>query len=111
MQNHIPNDPQEYAEEYKVNAELPGMPQYYVNSLESVATGLRDADRAIGLLCDYFAGCDRDVVILFFRRSPDCHRRPERPGAAGRARVLSGAQRGGAAQGQAQRPLSDVGQL
>lgn len=66
MQNHIPNDPQEYAEEYKVNAELPGMPQYYVNSLESVATGLRDADRAIGLLCDYFAGCDRDVVILFF---------------------------------------------
>lgn len=66
MQNHIPNDPDEYAADYKVNAQLPGVPEYYVDSLESVATGLRDADRAIGLLCDYFAHSDRDVVLLFF---------------------------------------------
>jgi len=39
---------------------------YYVDSLDSVATGLRDADRAIGLLCDYFSKSDRDVVLLIF---------------------------------------------
>ena len=66
MQNHIPNAPDEYADDYKVHASLDGVDSYYVDSLDSVATGLRDADRAIGLLCDYFSKSDRDVVLLIF---------------------------------------------
>ena len=66
MQNHIPNDPDEYPEDYKVKASLDGVDDYFVQSLSSVATGLRDADRMIGYLCDYFSKSDRDVVILFF---------------------------------------------
>ena len=66
MQNHIPNAPDEYADDYKVHAQLDSVPEYFQKSLDSVATGLRDADRAIGLLCDYFSKSDRDVVILFF---------------------------------------------
>lgn len=66
MQNHIPNEPGEYPQDYRVRARLEGVEDYYLDCLESVATGLRDADRAIGLLCDYFSHCKRDVVVLFF---------------------------------------------
>ena len=66
MQNHIPNDPDEYPEDYAVKVSLDGVDDYFVKSLSSVATGLRDADRMIGYLCDYFSKSDREVVILFF---------------------------------------------
>ncbi|MEG0804436.1 MAG: LTA synthase family protein, partial [Pygmaiobacter sp.] len=66
MQNHIPNAPDEYAADYKVNATIEGVDPYYKSCLESSATGLRDIDESIGLLLDYFSACDRDVVVLLF---------------------------------------------
>ena len=66
MQNHIPNDPDEYDPDYAVGVSLDGVDEYFVKSLSSVATGLRDADQMIGYLCDYFSQSDRVLVLLFF---------------------------------------------
>lgn len=66
MQNHIPNLPGEYPAEDRVDAQLDGIPDYYEQSLQSVATGLRDADRMMAQITDYFKSVDRDVIVLFF---------------------------------------------
>lgn len=66
MQNHIPNLPGEYPADDRVNAQLDGIPDYYAQSLQSVATGLRDADRMMAQITDYFKSVDRDVIVLFF---------------------------------------------
>lgn len=66
VQNHIPNQPGEYPEDYSVNVTMPGISDYSAQSLKSVATGLRDVDDAIGILLDYFSQSDRDVVVLIF---------------------------------------------
>lgn len=66
MQNHIPNLPGEYPAEDRVDAQLDGIPDYYEQSLQSVATGLRDADRMMAQITDYFKSVDREVIVLFF---------------------------------------------
>lgn len=66
MQNHIPNLPGEYPASDRVNARLDGIPDYYAQSLQSVATGLRDADRMMAQITDYFKSVDREVIVLFF---------------------------------------------
>lgn len=66
MQNHIPNLPDEYPAEDRVDAQLDGIPDYYAQSLQSVATGLRDADRMMAQITDYFQSVDREVIVLFF---------------------------------------------
>lgn len=66
MQNHIPNLPEEYPADSRVQASLPGLDDYYQGSLESVATGLRDADEMMKTITDYFRTVDREVIVLFF---------------------------------------------
>ncbi len=66
MQNHIPNLPGEYPADHRVQAELPGVDDYYQQSLQSVATGLRDADEMMKTITDYFRTVDREVIVLFF---------------------------------------------
>lgn len=66
MQNHIPNLPGEYPAADRVDAQLDGIPDYYEQSLQSVATGLRDADRMMAQITEYFKSVDREVIVLFF---------------------------------------------
>ena len=66
MQNHIPNQPGEYPDDYAVKAVIEGESDYYNGCLSSVATSLRDTDRAIGEFIDALREEDRDVVVLFF---------------------------------------------
>ena len=66
MQNHIPNLPGEYPAPTRVDAQLNGIPDYYAQSLQSVATGLRDADRMMAQITTYFQSVDREVIVLFF---------------------------------------------
>lgn len=66
MQNHIPNQPDEYPDEHEVTASIPGESDYYNGCLSSVATSLRDIDRAVGVFTDALREADRDVVVLFF---------------------------------------------
>lgn len=66
MQNHIPNLPGEYPEEYQATGEIPNVPTYYQESFKSVITGLRDADLMMKQITDYFRTVDREVIVLFF---------------------------------------------
>ena len=66
MQNHIPNQPGEYSEDHAVKAHLEGATEYYNGCLSSVATSLRDIDRAIGSFVDALRDEPRDIVVLFF---------------------------------------------
>lgn len=66
MQNHIPYSPGVYPPGYAVEVEAPGKSEEYIQSLSTLATGIRDEDAMIGALCDYFSKVDRDVILLFF---------------------------------------------
>ncbi len=66
MQNHIPNQPGEYPDDYEVKAVIEGESDYYNGCLSSVATSLRDIDRAIGAFTDALREEEGDVVVLFF---------------------------------------------
>lgn len=66
MQNHIPNQPDEYAPEHQVKAYIEGESDWYNGCLTSVATTLRDVDAAVGSFVDALRTSDRDTVVLFF---------------------------------------------
>ena len=66
MQNHVPNQPGEYPADYAVRAFIEGENEYSNACLSSVATGLRDTDRAIGSFVDALREETDDVVVLFF---------------------------------------------
>lgn len=65
MQNHIPNEAKEYGAD-EVKASYPGAPDELNASFASVATGLNDADAAMGYLTDYLRKSNRPCVVLFF---------------------------------------------
>lgn len=66
MQNHVPNQPGEYPDGYAVQAHIEGESDYYNGCLSSVATSLRDVDRAVGNFVDALRDEPRDIVVLFF---------------------------------------------
>ena len=66
MQNHTPNQPDEYPDDHEVKASIPGETEFYNACLSSVATGMRDVDHAVGWFVDELRKSDRDVVVLFF---------------------------------------------
>ncbi|MDL2219565.1 LTA synthase family protein [Ruminococcaceae bacterium OttesenSCG-928-O06] len=65
IQNHLPYPADRYPTGYGVQASS-GVSAEYDKILSTYATGIRDCDAMVGMLCDYFAGIDRDVILLFY---------------------------------------------
>lgn len=67
MQNHVEYEAGTYADGYRVEISNTGsLNEQQIGTIETVATNLRDIDRALGYLTNYLATLDRDVVLLFF---------------------------------------------
>lgn len=65
MQSHVPHDISLYPEGYGVEASN-DYSAVYDPVLSGYATGIRDADRMLGYLTDYFSSVDNEVLLLFF---------------------------------------------
>ena len=66
IQNHLPYMRWSYEDDYRVEADCPGLTEEERLILETVATNLRDTDQALGILTDYLETVDREVILLFF---------------------------------------------
>ena len=66
IQNHVSYTGGIYPDGYRVTAKVPGLNKEETALLETVATNMRDIDRALGRLTDYLETVDRDVIVLFF---------------------------------------------
>ena len=66
IQNHVSYTGEIYPDGYRVTAKVPGLNKEETALLETVATNMRDIDRALGRLTDYLETVDRDVIVLFF---------------------------------------------
>lgn len=68
MQNHTSYDRRNYPEDELVDIlEAPaGMRAAARGALQDFATGVRDADRMLGVLTDYFSSVERPVILVFW---------------------------------------------
>ncbi len=66
MQNHVSYRGGVYPDGYRVTARVDGLDEEETALLETVATNMRDIDRALGKLADYLETVDREVIVLFF---------------------------------------------
>ena len=67
MQNHTTYASNRYPEEELVKVlEDPGFSDNTVSQLQDFATGVYEADQALGELVDYFSGVDEPTIIVFW---------------------------------------------
>lgn len=68
MQNHTTYDETRYYPDHMVDiTSYPsGMSDLTRGKLRDFATGVRDADAALGALIDYFSQCDEPVIVVFW---------------------------------------------
>lgn len=68
MQNHTNYMAENYPDEerVRVTSAPAGMSEQTIGALEDFATGVRDADRLIGMLVDYFSQVDEPVILVFW---------------------------------------------
>lgn len=66
IQNHVSYRAGTYPDGYRVTAQVEGLSEEETALLETVATNMRDIDRALGELADYLETVDREVIVLFF---------------------------------------------
>ena len=67
MQNHTTYGPNRYPADEQVKVlEHPGFTQDTIDQLQDFATGIYEADAALGALVDYFSTVDEPTIIVFW---------------------------------------------
>lgn len=66
MQNHFSWGTDDYPADYRVKLSAPGLTDEEQGVLTSYATGVRDADAALGYLINYFSKVKQPTIVVFF---------------------------------------------